>query len=91
MSTCLRRSASARAEFCGVLFSALLLGAQPCINVTRADFLYGVDWTGEDAAIFTLDTVTGELTKYFGHPANDICALDFDSNGSVYLLQTSAL
>ena len=58
---------------------------------TNADFLYGVDWIYGDPAIFTLDTESGEITKYYGHPVNDICALDFDSNGDLYVLQTSAL
>ena len=58
---------------------------------TSVDFLYGVDWIYDNPAIFTLNTESGEITKYYGHPVNDICALDFDSNGDFYVLQTSAL
>jgi len=66
---------------------ALLMMALP----TRADYLYGVNWNTDDTYIFTLDTDTGEMAKYYGHPVDDISALDFDSSGQLYALTTHAL
>ena len=66
---------------------ALLLSAQ----AAQADYLYGINWDTDETYIFTLDTDTGEMAKYYGHPVDDISALDFDSSGQLYALTTHAL
>lgn len=70
---------------------AVAIGAAAFATATtaNADLLYGIDIA--DQSIFTLDTNSGNLTKYFGFPVQNFGGLDFDSSGNLYLQQFGSL
>lgn len=73
----------------GKLASASAVVTLSLAGAAPADVLYGFDIL--DQSIFTIDTDSGSLKKYYGHAVSDYGGLDFDSAGNLYLEQAGSL
>ncbi len=64
---------------------AMALAAEPA----GAERLLGISLV--EQVVFKLDTATGELIKFSGHPINALGGLDIDSQGNVFYLGNNIL
>jgi hypothetical protein len=80
-----RRGGPDLVGLCAGAVTAIALAAGPA----RAERLLGISIV--EQVVFKLDSATGELIKFSGHPINALGGLDIDSQGNVFYLGNNIL